>query len=135
MEKLMKKLLLTTLMVTALASPIAYAGHPEMNHATKHEAAVTVGKTIVAHVEGMVCDFCARGLEKTFGKKDEVKNLIVSLEQGTVTLHMNPNQDLSDEDIIEIIKGNGINTTSIDRGKDNESHDGHDHSKEHGGHH
>lgn len=116
----MKKLLLTTLMVTALASPMAYAGHAGMNHgdnhATKHEAPISAGKTIVAHVEGMVCDFCARGLEKTFGKKDEVKNIIVSLEQGTVTIQMNPDQDLADEDIIEIIKGNGINTTSINRG-------------------
>jgi len=133
----MKKLLLTTLMATALASPMAYAGHADMNHgdnhATKHEAPISAGKTVVAHVEGMVCDFCARGLEKTFGKKDEVKNIIVSLEQGTVTIQMNPNQDLSDEEIVKIIKGNGINTTSVERGEDSESHDNHDHSK--GDHH
>ena len=128
----MKKFLLTTLMVTALISPIAYAGHAGINYgdsAIKYESPLTAGKTIVAHVEGMVCDFCARGLEKVFGKKDEVKNIIVSLEQGTITLQMNPNQDLADNEIIEIIKGNGINTTSINRGvtSDNINEpDGHD---------
>ena len=103
----MKKLLLTTLMATALASPMAYTKHAGISHD---------GKTIIAHVEGMVCDFCARGLEKTFGKKDEVNHIIISLEQGAVTIQMNPDHDLADEEIIEIIKDNGINTTSINRG-------------------
>ena len=116
----MKKLLLTIGIVIALASPMAFAEHGSMDHdgghAAKHEAPVQTGKTIVAHVEGMVCDFCARGLEKIFGKKDEVKNIIVNLEQGTITIQMNPDQDLPDDEIIELIKGNGINTTSINRG-------------------
>ena len=144
MEKHMKKLFLTLGMITTFASPLvsqvafadhhlgvkhegmahgeaAHAGmaHGEAAHAgndiKKHVASIKSGKTIVAHVEGMVCDFCARGLEKVFGKKDAVKNIIVSLEQGTVTIQMHPNKNLSDDEIVKIIKGNGINTTSINR--------------------
>lgn len=72
-------------------------------------------KLIIAHVEGMVCDFCARGLEKTLGKKKEVKKIQISLERGTITLLMDKEKNLTDEAIIKLIKANGFTPQKIQR--------------------
>lgn len=73
-------------------------------------------RTVVANVQGMVCDFCARGLEKVFGRRPEVAKIGVSLEQGKVWIHLQPGADISDAEITELILGNGINVESIERG-------------------
>lgn len=112
----MKKLLLTTLLVIGLISPMAYASH-ESNIPHKHSKAgatkLKEAKIIIAHTEGMVCDFCIRGIEKVFGKKDEVLSVEVSLENQTVTLTLKDGKDISDEEVIKIIKYNGITTTKV----------------------
>ena len=38
----------------------------------------------VVSVQGMVCDFCARGIEKTFGKDKRVSKIDVDLASGKV---------------------------------------------------
>lgn len=73
------------------------------------------GETVVIHVHGMVCDFCARGLEKTLKDREEVKELTISLEEKKVVLEMNPNMNLNDEEITRIINGNGISVVEIER--------------------
>ncbi len=73
------------------------------------------GETITAHVEGMVCDFCAQGLEKLFGDTEAVERTIISLENATVTLQLKPGATLADTEITRIIQENGIDTTSIIR--------------------
>ena len=40
----------------------------------------------VVNVNGMVCDFCARGIEKTFFKDRAVKRIDVDLERGKVLI-------------------------------------------------
>lgn len=69
--------------------------------------------TVIATVHGMVCEFCAVGLEQQFKKRDEVKVIEVSLEAGTVKLQFHAGQRLDDELITKIITDNGINVESI----------------------
>ncbi len=72
-------------------------------------------ETITAEVHGMVCEFCAVGLEKQFEKCDEVESIDVSLEAGTVKLVLKDGQQMDDERITKIITDNGINVASIKR--------------------
>ena len=72
-------------------------------------------ETITAEVHGMVCEFCAVGLEKQFKKCDEVKSIDVSLEAGTVKVVLKDGQEMNDERITKIINDNGINIASINR--------------------
>ena len=72
-------------------------------------------ETITAEVHGMVCEFCAVGLEKQFKKSDQVKSIDVSLEAGTVKLVLKDGQEMDDERITKIINDNGINVASIKR--------------------
>ena len=63
-------------------------------------------------VKGMVCSFCAHGIEKKFSKEDRVESVKVDLEKAKVFLKVKDN--LSDEEIIKIIKESGYEVESID---------------------
>lgn len=125
----MNKLTLVVLMMCAIL-PLIYASHHEeskhqhkahlQDHHSSHAKSrpaqpMHKGKTIVVNVEGMVCDFCARGLETIFEEYPEVSNIIVSLDQSTVTIQMVKDKDLTDETITQVINDNGISVTSIVR--------------------
>ena len=47
---------------------------------------LTNSQVAVVNVNGMVCDFCARGIEKTFVKDKAVKRVDVDLERGKVLI-------------------------------------------------
>jgi copper chaperone CopZ len=71
--------------------------------------------SIKANVEGMVCDFCAQGIKKLFKKREEVLDINIDLDSGTVLLNLKKGQDISDEELKKIITSNGISVISIDR--------------------
>ena len=50
--------------------------------------------TIKATVNGMVCGFCATGIEKTFKAQPEVKTVDVDLENKLVTIQTKQGQTL-----------------------------------------
>ena len=66
----------------------------------------------VVDVNGMVCDFCARGIEKTFMKSANVKKVDVDLEVGKVLIAYSSDTKISFEDIKEKITANG--QTAVD---------------------
>ena len=66
----------------------------------------------VVNVNGMVCDFCARGIEKTFMKSANVKKVDVDLEVGKVLIAYSSDTKISFEDIQEKITANG--QTAVD---------------------
>lgn len=100
----MKKLTLslTAALILALSSPISPA------HAASNA---------LISVNGLVCDFCARALEKTFSKKDEVTDINVNLESKIVTVNFEDGQNLSDETLTELITDAGYNVEAIERGE------------------
>ena len=53
----------------------------------------------VVSVSGMVCDFCARGIEKTFQKDEGFKKIDVDLETGKVLLAFAEDKQIVNEDI------------------------------------
>ena len=67
----------------------------------------------VVNVQGMVCDFCARGIEKTFKKDKYVKKIDVDLSKGKVLIAYNKNQEIKFDDIKEKILINGQNAIDM----------------------
>ena len=67
----------------------------------------------VISVKGMVCDFCARGIEKTFQKDKLVKKIDVDLAQGKVLLAYDKDIQIVFEDIQNKILANGINAIKM----------------------
>ena len=70
-------------------------------------------KIAVVNVQGMVCDFCARGIEKTFKKDKNVKKIDVDLSKGKVLIAYNNNQEIKFDDIKEKILINGQNAIDM----------------------
>ena len=70
---------------------------------------------ITIHVKGLVCDFCARSVEKTFSKTNEVESIKVDLDNGLIGLKLKDGGKLTDEKIKELIKANGYALESIER--------------------
>ena len=73
--------------------------------------------TIRATVNGMVCGFCATGIEKTFKAQPEVKTVDVDLENKLVTIQTKQGQTLEDSKIKKLLGNAGYSVTGIVRKK------------------
>lgn len=58
-------------------------------------------------VKGMVCAFCAQGIEKKLKSQSEVDSVNVSLENKLVTVRFKEGQKLSKEKVSELLKESG----------------------------
>ena len=68
-------------------------------------------------VNGLVCDFCARSIEKLFSKKEEVKSINVNLEKMLITINLKKGKNLDNESIKQVIKDSGYDIKEIYRDK------------------
>ena len=66
-------------------------------------------QVVVVNVNGMVCDFCARGIEKTFVKDKAVKRIDVDLERGKVLIAYTKEKEINFDEIKNKILANGQN--------------------------
>ncbi len=80
------------------------------------EALTAGGEPIVVDVLGVVCDFCAKAMNKTFGKRDEVAAVHVDLDEKTLSLVLNDGAQLADNDIEKLVKRSGYRLSAIRRG-------------------
>lgn len=94
----MKKLLLTTIVAISLLSNVAFAAT----------------QTIKANVNGMVCAFCAQGIEKKMRALTQTKDVYVNLKQRIVAVELKEGQTISQETVKELIKDAGYDVTSIE---------------------
>jgi copper chaperone CopZ len=115
------------LCTTILLSTPVYGAHSHGSHNHQGNIAVDDNKhnaigdapcenTINVKVNGLVCDFCARALEKVFGKRNDVTGIKVDLDNGLVTIATTPEGNLDDAILSQLITDSGYNVTSIDRG-------------------
>ena len=72
-------------------------------------------ETILASVNGMVCAFCATGLEKTFKKQAAIDTVKVDLDTKLVTLNTKPDRTLDDATVRKLIANAGYSVTGIER--------------------
>ena len=66
-------------------------------------------------VNGMVCDFCARALEKVFSEKQEVAAIDVDLDNGRISINFNNGADLEDSTIQKLVTNSGYDVVKINR--------------------
>ena len=79
--------------------------------------AIVSAETIHTTVNGMVCAFCATGIEKTFRKQPEVESVKVDLPSKQVTIKTKPGKTLSDAKIKEVVTYSGYTMGKIVREK------------------
>ena len=79
-----------------------------------HSLAAQPFNTLV-HVDGLVCDFCARSIEKVFGRIDGVQDILVDLENGEVHLDLQSHNVIGDERITKLMLDAGFDVRGIDR--------------------
>jgi mercuric ion binding protein len=73
--------------------------------------------TIKATVNGMVCGFCATGIEKTFRAQPEVKSVDVDLENKLVTIQTKAGQKMDDAKIKKLLGNAGYSVVVVARQK------------------
>lgn len=67
----------------------------------------------IISVSGMVCDFCARGIEKAFVKDKAVHKVDVDLSGGKVFVAYSQKKNIDFEEIKKKILSNGQNATDL----------------------
>ena len=71
--------------------------------------------TIEMKVNGLVCGFCAQGIEKTLRKKAATADVLVSLEHRLVAIETRSGLDLTDAELTKALVDAGYDVKSIER--------------------
>lgn len=74
-------------------------------------------ETIKATVNGLVCSFCATGIEKTFKAQAAVEGVKVDLDHQLVTVNTKTGQDMDDATVTKLLTDSGYTVTNITREK------------------
>jgi copper chaperone CopZ len=80
-------------------------------------SAAASAETISATVNGMVCGFCATGIEKTFKAQPQVRTINVDLQKKLVTIDTKEGQTIDDAKLKKLIANAGYSVVSINRAK------------------
>src|SRR6201987_6018937 len=71
--------------------------------------------TIEMNVNGLVCAFCAQGIEKQLRKFPATADVVVSLEQKLVAIALKDGQDIPDAELRRALTNAGYTVKSINR--------------------
>jgi copper chaperone CopZ len=72
-------------------------------------------KTIEMDVNGLVCAFCAQGIEKTMKTFPATDGVLVSLEHRIVAVHVKDGQDIDDATLSKAITDAGYKLVAVRR--------------------
>ena len=78
-------------------------------------ASSATAATIEMSVNGLVCAFCAQGIEKKLRKLPATADVVVSLEQRLVAVALKDGQDISDADLRKALTDAGYKVIAIQR--------------------
>jgi periplasmic mercuric ion binding protein len=71
--------------------------------------------TIEMKVYGLVCGFCAQGIEKTLRKNPATADVVVSLENKLVAIGTKEGADIADADLTKALTDAGYDVKAITR--------------------
>jgi mercuric ion binding protein len=71
--------------------------------------------TIEMNVNGLVCAFCAQGIEKQLRKFPATADVVVSLEQKLVAVSLKDGQDIADAELRRALTNAGYTVKAIER--------------------
>jgi len=77
-------------------------------------AAFAATQTLKATVNGMVCAFCAQGIEKKLRALPQTHDVYVNLKQRIVAVELKAGQTLSNDILKGLIKDAGYDVTGIE---------------------
>jgi len=97
LEKKMKQFLLILILANALSVNSV--------HATQQK--------VYVEVNGLVCDFCARALEKVFSKQESVSGIDVNLDKKVITIDLKDNAQIEDAKIAQLVNDAGYSVIAI----------------------
>ena len=112
-----KLVLLLLLFGPAFAGEQAHWGETGQLSSERHDrflAGLSEVKIVVVRVRGMVCDFCARGIEKVFYRDQSVQKLDIDLAQGHVLIAYDKGKEIDFAEIRKKILANGQDATAIE---------------------
>lgn len=78
-------------------------------------SASTEAATIEMNVNGLVCAFCAQGIEKQLRKFPATADVVVSLEQKLVAVALKDGQDIPDAELRRALTNAGYTVKAIRR--------------------
>lgn len=71
--------------------------------------------SIKAEVNGMVCAFCAKGIEKKLNAMPEGKGAFVDLKSRVVVMELKEGQDVSIDKFTQVIKDAGYTVSKVEK--------------------
>jgi copper chaperone CopZ len=71
-------------------------------------------QTIKAEVNGMVCAFCAQGIEKNLRSLSQTKDVFVDLKNKIVAVELKDGQTLTHDKVKDLIKDAGYDVARIE---------------------
>ena len=77
-------------------------------------AQTSTPSTIKAEVNGMVCAFCAQGIEKKLKAMPQAGDVVVNLDKRLVAVEMKPGQTVSHAQIKAAIADSGYDVVKIE---------------------
>ncbi|HYM48743.1 MAG TPA: heavy metal-associated domain-containing protein [Burkholderiaceae bacterium] len=77
-------------------------------------AQTSAPSTIKAEVNGMVCAFCAQGIEKKMKAMPQARDVLVNLDKRMVAVELKPGQTVSHDKIKEAIADSGYDVVKIE---------------------
>jgi copper chaperone CopZ len=78
-------------------------------------SAFAEAETIEMNVNGLVCAFCAQGIEKQLRKFPATADVVVSLEQKLVAVGLKDGQDIPDTELRRALTNAGYTVKAIQR--------------------
>ena len=76
---------------------------------------VLAGASVRLKVDGMVCPFCAYGLEKRLKEIKSIDEVLIRVSDGLIQIRTKDDQELTDEALREAVKKSGFSLTEIER--------------------
>lgn len=70
--------------------------------------------SIRAEVKGMVCAFCAQGIEKKLKSLSQTQDVFVDLKKRVVAVELKDQQTLATEDFTKIIQDAGYDVSKVE---------------------
>jgi mercuric ion binding protein len=75
---------------------------------------LSFAKDQVLTVNGLVCSFCAQGIEKNFKKDSRVESVKVDLKNKKIFITLKPNQTISEQEYRTILSDAGYSLVTVE---------------------
>ncbi len=103
----------------AFGIPGAMQGQERSEEPTTQEvlapSEVLTGASVRLKIDGMVCPFCAYGLEKRLQEIASIDAVLIRISDGLVQIRTKENQELTDAALEDAVKKSGFSLTGIER--------------------